>query len=257
MLTNRNATEANGHAKPPATVPSVAPAAPRPVEGFHGANGYAKPPAPAPSVAPAAPKPVVGFHGANGYAKPPAPGPSVTPAPPKPVVGFHGAVGDFKRRLIEATLAQAGGNRTRAAGPRVAADVSLAADARVPDPLPGGFATASIRSQPARPSADRVNVGGHADRVTIRHADHLRERLAFRGIPAEVVEEIFRHAAERFRDVVTGHLVATARRQIAGSQRDVVVVYDEEPDGVVLITFHPLRANEKARRIAGGRWVPR
>ena len=115
MLTNRNAIEANGQAKPPATVPSVAPAAPKPVEGFHGANGYAKPPAPAPSVAPAAPKPAVGFHGANGYAKPPAPGPSVTPAPPKPVVGFHGAVGDFKRRLIEATLAQAGGNRTRAA----------------------------------------------------------------------------------------------------------------------------------------------
>jgi len=30
-------------------------------------------------------------------------------------VGFHGAVCEFKRRLIEATLAQAGGNRTRAA----------------------------------------------------------------------------------------------------------------------------------------------
>ena len=30
-------------------------------------------------------------------------------------VGFHGAVSDFKRRLIEATLTQAGGNRTRAA----------------------------------------------------------------------------------------------------------------------------------------------
>jgi hypothetical protein len=30
-------------------------------------------------------------------------------------VGFHGAVTDFKRRLIEATLTQAGGNRTRAA----------------------------------------------------------------------------------------------------------------------------------------------
>ena len=44
-------------------------------------------------------------------------------APPTPAssagtrspVGFHGAVSDFKRRLIEATLTQAGGNRTRAA----------------------------------------------------------------------------------------------------------------------------------------------
>jgi DNA-binding NtrC family response regulator len=33
----------------------------------------------------------------------------------RPVVGFHGAVSEFKRRLIEATLAQSGGNRTRAA----------------------------------------------------------------------------------------------------------------------------------------------
>jgi DNA-binding NtrC family response regulator len=51
----------------------------------------------------------------NGLAKPAAPVPPPAPAAPKPVVGFHGAVGEFKRRLIEATLAQAGGNRTRAA----------------------------------------------------------------------------------------------------------------------------------------------
>lgn len=48
---------------------------------------------------------------------PPAPAPP--PRPPvgasKPPAGFHGAVGEFKRRLIEATLCQAGGNRTRAA----------------------------------------------------------------------------------------------------------------------------------------------
>jgi DNA-binding NtrC family response regulator len=41
---------------------------------------------------------------------------SVSPtAPARPLPGFHGAVSDFKRRLIEATLTQAGGNRTRAA----------------------------------------------------------------------------------------------------------------------------------------------
>ena len=47
--------------------------------------------------------------------------PTTPTAPPtaltssRPCVGFHGAVSDFKRRLIEATLTQAGGNRTRAA----------------------------------------------------------------------------------------------------------------------------------------------
>jgi len=42
---------------------------------------------------------------------PPTPAPAPAPRPN----GFHGAVSEFKRRLIEATLTQAGGNRTRAA----------------------------------------------------------------------------------------------------------------------------------------------
>jgi DNA-binding NtrC family response regulator len=43
--------------------------------------------------------------------------PPVTPPPPpaKPAPGFHGAVTEFKRRLIEATLFQLDGNRTRTA----------------------------------------------------------------------------------------------------------------------------------------------
>jgi DNA-binding NtrC family response regulator len=44
-------------------------------------------------------------------ATPPAPSPPPGPRPH----GFHGAVSEFKRRLIEATLTQSGGNRTRAA----------------------------------------------------------------------------------------------------------------------------------------------
>ncbi len=38
-----------------------------------------------------------------------------SPAPDPTPPGFHGAVSEFKRRLIEATLTQSGGNRTRAA----------------------------------------------------------------------------------------------------------------------------------------------
>jgi DNA-binding NtrC family response regulator len=41
--------------------------------------------------------------------------PVTPPVPPKPMPGFHGAVTEFKRRLIEATLYQLGGNRTRTA----------------------------------------------------------------------------------------------------------------------------------------------
>jgi len=41
--------------------------------------------------------------------------PPSPPEPPKQGPGFHGAVTEFKRRLIEATLFQLGGNRTRTA----------------------------------------------------------------------------------------------------------------------------------------------
>ena len=51
-------------------------------------------------------------RGAGSASPAPAPAP---PAPARAVIGFHGAVCEFKRRLIEATLAQSGGNRTRAA----------------------------------------------------------------------------------------------------------------------------------------------
>ena len=44
----------------------------------------------------------------------PSPATSSPPPGPRPN-GFHGAVGEFKRRLIEATLTQSGGNRTHAA----------------------------------------------------------------------------------------------------------------------------------------------
>ena len=45
----------------------------------------------------------------------PAPLPTQSPGFPKPPPGFHGAVTEFKRRLIEATLTQLGGNRSQAA----------------------------------------------------------------------------------------------------------------------------------------------
>lgn len=51
----------------------------------------------------------------NGFAKSSVAVRSGPPPIPKPAVGFHGAVSEFKRRLIEATLTQSGGNRTRAA----------------------------------------------------------------------------------------------------------------------------------------------
>lgn len=50
-----------------------------------------------------------------GLTKPPEGFPRPSPGFAQPGAGFHGAVCEFKRRLIEATLSQSGGNRTRAA----------------------------------------------------------------------------------------------------------------------------------------------
>ena len=55
------------------------------------------------------------FAGVGTPAPSPDPLAKQVPGFPKPEPGFHGAVCQFKRCLIEATLAQAGGNRTRAA----------------------------------------------------------------------------------------------------------------------------------------------
>lgn len=97
---------------------------------------------------------------------------------------------------------------------------------------------------------------GEGAQVGIRYADHLRQRLALRQIPAELVEAVYREAAERFRDTATGYFIAADRRVVAGRERDVIVVYEEEPGGVVLITFHPLRDSEKTHRLSGRRWIP-
>jgi len=109
MLTSRNTIERNGHVKPtPPVVPTAAAVGRNAIER----DGHVKPTAPAVPAATAASRNAIER---NGHVKPTAPVVPTAPAAPKPVVGFHGAVGDFKRRLIEATLSQAGGNRTRAA----------------------------------------------------------------------------------------------------------------------------------------------
>ena len=74
-------------------------------------------PGPAPTVAPprSAAVPPRASVGPPAARRPPvAIGPPPPEAPPAHP-GFHGAVTDFKRRLIETTLTQLGGNRTRTA----------------------------------------------------------------------------------------------------------------------------------------------
>jgi hypothetical protein len=85
---------------------------------FAGAKAPRGPEAAAP-VAPARPsaRPASGPPGDRPALTSPPVGSGRAEAPGglKPAPGFHGAVTEFKRRLIETTLTELGGNRTRAA----------------------------------------------------------------------------------------------------------------------------------------------
>ncbi len=43
----------------------------------------------------------------------------------------------------------------------------------------------------------------------------------------------------------TGYLIAVDRRTLEGRERDVIVAYEEKPDGVVFITIHPCVKEKK------------
>ena len=81
--------------------------------------GGTAPRAPEAAVAPARPpgRPVSGAPGDRPGPTSPSVSSSRAEAAggSKPAPGFHGAVTEFKRRLIETTLTELGGNRTRAA----------------------------------------------------------------------------------------------------------------------------------------------
>ncbi len=49
--------------------------------------------------------------------------------------------------------------------------------------------------------------------------------------------------------------MAVARARYSGRTRDVMVAFLEKDDEVLLITVHPLKPQQKANRIASGRWV--
>jgi hypothetical protein len=42
------------------------------------------------------------------------------------------------------------------------------------------------------------------------------------------------------------------RRKI-GKNRDIMIVYDEQNDAIKIITIHPLKQDQKIRRIESGR----
>ena len=92
-------------------------------------------------------------------------------------------------------------------------------------------------------------------RKRIRYAGHLEVRLDLRSIPRQLPRRIYHRAKELFFDNLTGNFVAVARARYAGKIRDMMVAFSEKKDEIVLVTVHPLKPQQKANRVASGRWV--
>ena len=89
-----------------------------------------------------------------------------------------------------------------------------------------------------------------------RFSHHFEEQLVERGFDSHIYHQIFQEPDEHYHDTVSGTEAAVKAILYKGTVRDVLLVYRFEEEGsVVLITIHPLKTNQKERRIARGRWV--
>jgi len=55
--------------------------------------------------------------------------------------------------------------------------------------------------------------------------------------------------------MATGHKIAVFRLEYSGSEREMMIAYDEFEDRIEIVTVHPLKWMQKQQRIKTKRWV--
>jgi len=72
-----------------------------------------------------------------------------------------------------------------------------------------------------------------------------------------MAKDILIFAVERYYDTMTHHLIAIGKSKYKRKDREFVVAYKEDKGHkiVEVITIHPLKPNQKEKRIKSGRWV--
>ena len=89
-----------------------------------------------------------------------------------------------------------------------------------------------------------------------RFSNHFGRRLSSRDFDDDVYVHIFEEPDDRFYDTFEGTMAAVKSMLHEGTVRDILLAYRIEDDGgIFLITIHPLKPNQKQRRINRGRWV--
>lgn len=90
--------------------------------------------------------------------------------------------------------------------------------------------------------------------IEIQYSAHLKFRLKYRHIPADLPKKIYETTQEKYFDNDTSKYLAIKRVKYPSKIREMAVVFEIIQSGVKLTTIHPLKKHQKEHRIQAGRW---
>lgn len=89
----------------------------------------------------------------------------------------------------------------------------------------------------------------------IKKSDHFKRRCKLRKISDQDIDELINEYDELFFDNGTNYLIFLKKKSWIGKDRNIILVAQIKDEGLHLISFHPLKENQKENRIKSGRWV--
>ena len=89
----------------------------------------------------------------------------------------------------------------------------------------------------------------------IIYTKHLKSKLQLREISNDLPKNIYSNTRERYYDKETGNNIAIDNIEYKGKEREMIVVYNEKPDRINIITIHTIKSDEKNNKIKKGRWI--
>ena len=75
-----------------------------------------------------------------------------------------------------------------------------------------------------------------------------------RKIDYYIPKKIYENPDENYYDTETNIFIAVKKSNYYGKKRDIMIAYYEQEERVYIITIHPLKQDQKNRRVESGRW---
>jgi len=91
----------------------------------------------------------------------------------------------------------------------------------------------------------------------IVYSSHLQLRMKIREIDSDLPREIYQKGKEKYFDTKTGYKIVIGEAHYRNKFREMVLVYEETIDEIIIITIYPLKSYEKISKIKSGRWQKR